>query len=117
VAGSERLLVQCAGVLCGLEVPLVREVIRPLPLAALPRMPVFVLGAVSHRGEAFPVVDLARLLGLGSSESLPTARMVIVQLPLGRLGVLVDKVEGVSEQAQARAVDLAAALESALAGK
>jgi purine-binding chemotaxis protein CheW len=116
MAGSERLLVRCAGTLCGLDVPLVREVIRPIPLAELPRMPAFVLGAVSHRGEAFPVVDLARLLGLGSCEALPSARMVVAQLPLGRIGLLVEKVEGVSEHSEARAVDLAAALEIALAG-
>jgi purine-binding chemotaxis protein CheW len=114
VAGSERLLVRCAGTLCGLEVALVREVIRPLPLADLPRMPGFVVGAISHRGEAFPVVDLARLLNLGRGTALPSARVVVVQLPRGRLGVLVDRVEGVSEQGEARAVDLPAELETAL---
>jgi chemotaxis signal transduction protein len=114
VAGSERLLVRCAGALCGLEVPLVREVIRPLPLAELPRVPSFVLGAVSHRGEAFPVVDLARLLGLGICEPQPSARMVVVHLPRGVLGVLVEKVEGVSEHPDMRPVDLAAELERAM---
>jgi chemotaxis signal transduction protein len=114
LAYSERLLVRCAGVLCGLEVPMVREVIRPLPLAELPRMAPFVMGAVSHRGEAFPVVDLAGLLSLGSCEAMPSARLVVVQLPRGRLGVLVEKVEGVSDQVEARDIDLTAALESAL---
>jgi chemotaxis signal transduction protein len=114
VSGPERLLVRCAGTLCALEVPLVREVIRPPPMAELPRMPAFVLGAVSHRGEAFPVVDLGRLLGLGQCEASTSARMVVVQLPRGRLGVLVDRVEGVSGDPEAREVDLVAALESAL---
>jgi purine-binding chemotaxis protein CheW len=111
---GERLLVRCAGKLCGLEVPLVREVIRPLPVAELPRVPKFVMGAVSHRGEAFPVVDLATLVGLGSCEMLPSSRMVVVQMPQGRLGVFVESVEGVGGRPEARDVDLEAALEIAL---
>jgi len=114
VAGAEQLLVRCAGTLCGLSVAVVREVIRPLPLAELPRLPSFVLGAISHRGEAFPVVDLGRLLGLGSCEPTPVARVVVVQLPKGRLGVLVERVEGVGENPEARAVDLAVTLAAEL---
>jgi chemotaxis signal transduction protein len=115
VAGTEGLLVRCRGTLCSLDVPLVREVVRPLPMAELPHMPPCVLGAVSHRGEAFPVVDLGLLLGLGSCEVLATTRLVVVQLPLGRLGILVERVEGVGEPADARVVDLVAALEASLA--
>ncbi len=111
--GPEHLIVRSAGTLCALEVASVREVIRPLPLAELPRMPRHVLGAVSHRGDAFPVIDLGRLLGLGESEALPSTRVVVVQLPRGRLGVLVEKVEGVRENPQARVIDLAATLAGA----
>jgi purine-binding chemotaxis protein CheW len=111
--GPEHLIVRCAGTLCALEVAIVREVIRPLPVAELPRMPAYVLGAVSHRGEAFPVVDLGRLLGLGTSEALPSARVVVVELPKGRLGILVERVEGVRENPEARIIDLVASLEVA----
>jgi len=114
LAGSEHLLVRSAGALCALEVAQVREVIRALPLAELPRMPSFVFGAISHRGEAFPVVDLGRLLDLGTSQAVPTARVVVVQLPRGRLGVLVEKVEGVRENPEARVVDLVALLGEAM---
>jgi chemotaxis signal transduction protein len=71
------------------------------------------LGAVSHRGEAFPVVDLGRLLGLGASEALTSARVVVVDLPKGRLGVFVERVEGVRENPEARIIDLVASLEAA----
>jgi chemotaxis signal transduction protein len=110
VAGADQLLVRCGGALCALEVAVVREVIRPLPYAELPRMPEFVIGAVNHRSEAFPVIDLARLLGLGPSEASTSARVVVVQLPRGRLGVLVDRVDGVRVNPEARLVDLEASL-------
>lgn len=41
----------------------VAEVMRPLPIEALPAMPAFVLGLSIIRGEPTPVVDVATLLG------------------------------------------------------
>ncbi len=88
----------------GLDIATVTEVIRPLPITALPHMPRFVQGVINLRGTIIPVVDLRERFGLADARSNSrTVRMIITRgaLPgsgasvVRLLGLVVDSVRDV----------------------
>ncbi len=48
----------------GLDIRSIAEVVRPLHITALPRMPEFIEGVINLRGTIIPVVDLRKRFGL-----------------------------------------------------
>ena len=68
----------------GLDIGCIAEVIRPLKITPLPRMPEFVEGVINLRGTIIPVVDLKKKLGLGELQSSR-------QVSLGRERLLVGQ--------------------------
>ena len=88
----------------GLEIRCITEVVRPLKITSLPRMPQFIEGVVNLRGVIIPVVDLRKRFALSLSGEQPKKmRMVItkgaVPAPSGEgrdlLGLIVDSVREV----------------------
>jgi purine-binding chemotaxis protein CheW len=83
----------------GLDIGAITEVIRPLPVTALPHMPPFIEGVINLRDRIIPVVDLRKRFGVPGARSAPRkARMIITRgaLPAGgRLGLMVDGVREV----------------------
>lgn len=83
---------------CAFAAADVAEVMRPLPVEALPDMPEFVLGLSVIRGLPTPVIDAATLLGEprgeGRSESAPT-RFVVMRVGERRVALAVASVLGV----------------------
>jgi purine-binding chemotaxis protein CheW len=92
------LLVEAGSGLCALPIADVVELLRPRPVEPLPGAPAFVLGVSVIRGEAVPVVGLARLLGAGGPAP---SRFVTVRAGDRRLALAVDRAPGV------RAIDAA----------
>lgn len=88
----------------GLGINAVAEVLRPLIITPLPRMPAFVEGVINLRGTIIPVIDMRKRFEL---KEFPTKsrkmRMVItrgaVSAPTGKgyqmLGLIVDEVRDV----------------------
>jgi purine-binding chemotaxis protein CheW len=85
--GEERsfLLCRMGSVIGALALEHVRETLRPLPIAPLAGVPVFVLGCAILRGDPVPVIDACRLLGQEGSGA--PARFVSLRLE-GRAAVL-----------------------------
>ena len=81
--------------LCALPLEHVLETMRALPLEALPDMPHFMLGMSIIRGEAVPVVHLAKLFGSAAEAVAPPARYVTLKLDQRRVALAVDAVIGV----------------------
>lgn len=79
-----------------LPVEEVQEIVQPLPLAALPHAPPGVIGAVEHRAEVVPILDLSERLGFGSTVS-DKAKWVLLRGPRGAIGVVVGRVLEVFE--------------------
>ena len=88
----------------GLDIGAITEVIRPLPVTALPHMPPFIEGVINLRDRIIPVVDLRKRFGIPGARSDPRkARMIISRGALlagtgasgGRLGLVVDGVREV----------------------
>ena len=80
---------------CGLPVEHVQEIFRPLPVQALGNAPDFVNGLARVRGEAVPVVDLGRLLGLRQDHG--PGRFVRLKVDGRRAVLAVDQVLGLRE--------------------
>ena len=91
---SERQLVvfRLATETYGLDIGLVREIIRPQAITHVPNMPGFVEGVINLRGKICPVIDLLKRLGVAVSEPTDESRIVIVDSSGEEAGVVVDAV-------------------------
>jgi len=88
----------------GLDIAAVAEVVRPLRITPLPRMPEFIEGVINLRGTIIPAVDLRKRFAIGIMPGGErTARMIITKgalkerAPRGRglLALVVDAVDEV----------------------
>lgn len=88
----------------GLDIGAITEVIRPLKITPLPRMPEFIEGVINLRGAIIPIIDLRKRFALAKIIDNPrTMRMVITRGAAtgasgpekGLLGLLVDGVNEV----------------------
>jgi len=88
----------------GLDINAITEVIRPLKITPLPRMPEFIEGVVNLRGVIIPIVDLRKRFALAEIHNEPRKmRMLITKgaVPVVRrrgkelLGLVVDYVQEV----------------------
>lgn len=84
----------------GLPVQRIREILRPLEITPVPRMPDFIRGVINLRGKIVSVIDLRKRLEIGRAE--PSERPCLIVVEIGvpdnlsiQLGLLVDTVEDV----------------------
>lgn len=82
-----------------LPVEEVREIVQPMTLTALPHAPQGIIGAVEHRDEIVPVLDLGARLGFGRTSS-SKSKWVLLRAHSRTLGVVVDHVLEVFEIAE-----------------
>lgn len=74
------------------DIQRVKEIIRPLPLVALPHPPPAVVGVADHRGEVVPVLDVRRRFGLPGAAETRRTKWLLVMLPGRTVGLVVDAV-------------------------
>jgi purine-binding chemotaxis protein CheW len=93
-ASTDRNLVafEVGGVAYALDILRVREIVRPLPMVALPHLPPAVAGVVDHRGDVVPVVDLRVRFGAQATGRDKDVRWLIVTRGTRLLGIVVDRV-------------------------
>ncbi len=72
----------------------VQEIVLPVALSELPHAPPGVIGAVDHRDEIVPILDLGLRLGFGETTS-PRRKWVLVRINGRLLGVVVSNVKEV----------------------
>ncbi|MEX2601698.1 MAG: chemotaxis protein CheW [Balneolaceae bacterium] len=75
----------------------VQEIITPLPITPVPGTPDSILGVVNLRGKIVPMMDLRRTLGLSPKPVGETSCFVIIQYRHWLMGVVVDRVSGVTD--------------------
>ena len=82
------------------ELRLLQAVQRAKSLTPVPCTPPHVAGILNVRGEVVTVVDLTVALGLTRASERPeSAEVLLMVLPRGRIGLLVDEVLGVHQLA------------------
>ena len=83
------------GILCGLSVTVVREVLPMVALRPLPRQTPPLIGLLTLRGELIPVVALRSWLGREEQTPNSLTRIIIAEGRDGRIGLVVDEVHDV----------------------
>ena len=78
-----------------LDIDHVSEIIKWRQVEEIPRVPDFVLGIISLRGQVVPVFDLPRRMKLGSVEVSPASRIIVCQKGERHAGLLVDGINQV----------------------
>jgi purine-binding chemotaxis protein CheW len=87
----------------GIELTRIKEIIRHQELTVIPEAPAFILGILSLRGIAVPVIDLRKLFNLPEKQINEYSVIIVMEI-LGRLvGMLVD---GVSDMINIRDDDI-----------
>lgn len=78
---------------CALPAEHVTEIMRPQPVSGLANAPSFVLGLALIRGEAMPVIDLAKLV-LGKSAQI--SRFIVIRVGDRNMALAVNDVQGLA---------------------
>jgi purine-binding chemotaxis protein CheW len=81
---------EVAGRVYGLDVALVREVVRWRPVTPLPGAPSLIDGVLDLRGAMIPVVDLGRALGGPAIDATPRARIAVTEIGDRIVGLAVE---------------------------
>lgn len=79
----------------------IKEIIKPREVTEVPRVPSFVRGILSLRGNIIPIFDMRVRLGLPGAACSERERVVVVKRQGGFCGVLVDEVVQVVRIAEA----------------
>jgi purine-binding chemotaxis protein CheW len=81
------------------EVLSVREIRGAQRITRLPDRSSAMRGVINLRGVVLPVLDLRELLGLPPGGNADTSVMVVIDNPLGQIGLIVDSVSDVLQLA------------------
>lgn len=77
----------------GVDILQVREIEKlDQQVTRVPKSPVFVEGVINLRGEIIPIVDLRKRFGLVVRQTGNEARIIIVDINDGQVGMVVDSV-------------------------
>ena len=79
----------------------VREIIRPLPLVALPHAPEGIAGVADHRGEVVPVIEMRQRFALAPQTDERRAKWILITIGKRTVGLWVDSITGVLGATQA----------------
>ena len=79
-----------------LDISVIREILKPREITEIPRVPDFLLGIISLRGNIIPVFDLKRRLGLGVATIDQDSRIIVCQEGDRLAGLLIDRITQVT---------------------
>jgi len=79
----------------GVDILMVREIIRSAPITAVPNSPEFVEGVINLRGDIIPVIDLRKRLNLYTDEMQDKNWILILEVEGSVTGFVVDRVDDV----------------------
>jgi purine-binding chemotaxis protein CheW len=81
----------------GIDIRLVKEIIRLTVITPVPRSPSYVRGIISLRGRVLPILDLCQMLLIQGSKPTKLGRILVVRLEEMLIGIIVDAVTEVVE--------------------
>jgi len=97
---SENKIIELAtfyvgGAVCGMDILKIQEINKLMEMTQVPQAPEYVLGILNLRGQIVTIIDLARKLGLTSTQVNEKTRNIIVNSKSEHVGLLVDKISDV----------------------
>jgi purine-binding chemotaxis protein CheW len=85
----------------GIDIMKIREIIKMVPVRAIPESPPFVKGIMNFRDYVVPVIDLRRVLKFDAIEQDDKSRIIVLELITAKgimqMGVIVDSVTEVTD--------------------
>jgi purine-binding chemotaxis protein CheW len=85
----------------GVNILMIREIIRLTTITPVPRAPSYIKGIISLRGAVLPILDLHQLLSIPETQPDKKSRILVVNLEAGPIGIIVDAVTEVVELKEA----------------
>jgi purine-binding chemotaxis protein CheW len=79
----------------GVDILMVREIIRSAPITTVPNSPEFVEGVINLRGDIIPVIDLRKRLNLFRDDKQEKNWILILEVEGSVTGFVVDRVDEV----------------------
>jgi len=79
----------------GVDIKSVVEILKSRKASALPKLPDFVSGVITLRGEVIPLVDMRRRFGIGARPG--KERIIIVRTTEEKIGMVVDEVKEIAD--------------------
>ncbi len=79
-----------------LDIMAIREIIRPLPIVAVPHAPAYIDGVITLRKAVIPVVDLRRRFGVNNTQVEARERIVICAVEGRIVGLFVDEISEIA---------------------
>jgi purine-binding chemotaxis protein CheW len=76
----------------GIDIRMVKEIIRLTEITPVPRAPSYIQGIISLRGTVLPIFDLRQLLSMPDTKPDKKSRILVVSLEAGLIGIIVDAV-------------------------
>ncbi len=77
----------------GIEIDKISEIIKPLEVTSIPKVPTFIKGLINLRNDVIPLMDLRERLNVKPSPL--KERIIIVRMRGEKMGLLVDSVKGI----------------------
>jgi purine-binding chemotaxis protein CheW len=81
----------------GIDISMVREIIRLPEITPIPRAPSYIRGIMSLRGAVLPILDLCWLLSMPDSKPDRKSRILVASFEEAPVGIIVDAVTEVVE--------------------
>lgn len=81
----------------GFPIEVVKEINRYQSLTPIPSAPTFIKGVMNLRGKIVPVADLRMKFGFPENERNRETSIIIIEAPLGLVGLIVDSVNEVRD--------------------
>ncbi|MFK5984484.1 MAG: chemotaxis protein CheW [Pseudomonadota bacterium] len=81
----------------GIDVMLVKEVLRNIEIAPVPGAPDYILGIINLRGNVVTVIDTRTRFGLASKEIDGNSRVIVIETEDQSVGILVDAIAEVAD--------------------
>jgi len=85
----------------GIDIRMVKEIIRLTEITSVPRAPSYIQGIISLRGTVLPILDLRQLLSMPDFKPDKKSRILVVSLEASLTGIIVDAVTEVVELKEA----------------
>jgi purine-binding chemotaxis protein CheW len=79
----------------GINVLMVREIIRMVDITRVPHTPHYVEGVINLRGKVIPIISLRRKFDLAETENDKRTRIMVMELGGQMIGFIVDEVSEV----------------------